>query len=421
MHEERRFPVWVQFACVAGYFGTDLFLRFSYQAVLEGDQKNQQYDDANGAQTYAKPTFMVLAGYILFFFWGPLLVWPYLIFHKKVSVIDYYNTTWSGDLTFRDAFRYTCIMGCILFLGNLGYIAGLRYINVALASALSQGEAPFTVVLSYLFLQRVFGQNEKMGILLSFSGIAMIAIPPVLRAKNSSQYYGYDGNIMSSDELNEIAGIFSTLFGAFGFGCFQVFWPMFDGRRYSALNPAPSNPLDAIIDTFATLSLVGAFLLSTGWIVLLLFHVLGWESFEVPPVGIRGALLFSTILTAIVDALNGIACVIASAMVVALSYPLIIPLSVVMQAFIDGIPISDWGVLGWIGTALVVAGVFCLESNPDLDQREAVTDQENGAPYVNAPNSDGDTYRERHSWTESRGYLALEEVGVFFTCGRRKL
>jgi len=378
MHEERRFPIWVQFACVAGYFGTDLFLRFSYQAVLGADINTQsEYGDEEYViQRYSKPAFMVLCGYVLFFFWGPLLVWPYLKFVKKVSVVNYYQTTWSGDLEFREALRYTCIMGCILFLGNLGYVAGLRYINVALASALSQGEAPFTVALSVLFLHRVFGMNERIGICLSFAGIALIAVPPVLRATDAAQYYGNGDEVdaASSARFRVIGGILSTLIGAFGFGCFQVFWPMFDGRRYSAVNPAPTNPVDAIIDTFATLSLVGAFLLSTGWVVLLLFHLLGWETFEVPPESIRGALLFSTVLTAVVDALNGIACVIASAMVVALCYPLMIPLSVVMQVFFYGIPMSEWGVLGWIGTVLVVAGVFCLEANGEAGESDGDVD-----------------------------------------------
>jgi len=362
MHEERRFPIWVQFACVAGYFGTDLFLRLSYQAVLGGGVNTQsEYADEDCViERYSKPAFMVLCGYVLFFLWGPLLVWPYLKFVKKVSVVNYYETTWSGDLEFREALRFTCIMGSILFLGNLGYVAGLRYINVALASALSQGEAPFTVALSVFFLHRVFGTNEQIGIGLSFTGIVLIAVPPVLRAAASS-----------SDALDQIGGILSTLIGAFGFGCYQVFWPMFDGRRYSATNSAPTNPIEAIIDTFATLSLVGAFLLSTGWFALLLFHLFGWETLEVPPESIRGALLFSTILTAIVDALNGLACVIASAMVVALSYPLIIPLSVVMQVFIDGIPIGEWGIWGWIGTVLVVAGVFCLETNGQDGESDA--------------------------------------------------
>ena len=403
MHEERRFPIWVQFVCVAGYFGTDLFLRFSYQAVLGADINTQsEYGDEEYViQRYSKPAFMVLCGYVLFFFWGPLLVWPYLKFVKKVSVVNYYQTTWSGDLEFREALRYTCTMGCILFLGNLGYVAGLRYINVALASALSQGEVPFTVALSVLFLHRLFGKQERIGICLSFAGIALIAVPPVLRATDAAQYYGSDDEVdtaSSADALDQIGGILSTLIGAFGFGCFQVFWPMFDGRRYSAANPAPTNPVDAIIDTFATLSLVGAFLLSTGWVVLLFFHLLGWETFEVPPESIRGALLFSTVLTAVVDALNGIACVIASAMVVALCYPLMIPLSVVMQVFFYGIPMSEWGVLGWIGTVLVVAGVFCLEANGEDGESDG--DVDNGLDLKDLRNTGS--------------YIELEEgVGVY--------
>ena len=83
-------------------------------------------------------------------------------------------------------------------------------------------------------------------------------------------------------------------------------------------------------------------------------------------------MVFSAVLTAVVDALNGTACVIASAMTVALSYPLIIPSSVVMQWFINGIAIRDWGVSGWIGTVLVVAGVFCLET-PEEDIKAPCT------------------------------------------------
>lgn len=276
-------------------------------------------------------------------------------------------------------------MGMILFFGNLGYVAGLRYIHVALASALSQGEAPFTVGLSVLFLNRVFGRDEKIGIFLSFAGIGLIAIPPLWKANNNaSNNYGYGdegGEYDAEDSTsawNEIGGIMSTLVGTFGFGCYQVFWPMFDSKRYSISNPAPTNPIDAIIDTFATLTLVGAFLLSTGWTLLVLVHILGWETFEIPPESIRGPLLVSTILTAAVDAFNGVACVIASAMMVALSYPLIIPMSVIMQVFIDGIPISEWGVWGWIGTVMVVAGIFCLESN---SEHEKLVDDENEAQY----------------------------------------
>jgi drug/metabolite transporter (DMT)-like permease len=216
MHEGgRRFPPWIQLACVAGYFGTDLFLRFAYQAVLGGGNSSSvavqtEYgDEAYVVQRYDKPTFIVLLGYVNFFLWGPILVWPYLLLRKKVSVVEYYKTAWSGELSFEEAFKYTCWMGVILFLGNLGYVAGLMYINVAFASALSQGEAPFTVALSAIFLHRVFGKYEKIGIVLSFAGIALISIPPVLRAQSLAA-----GEQDSNAASAVIGGILSTLFGA---------------------------------------------------------------------------------------------------------------------------------------------------------------------------------------------------------------
>jgi hypothetical protein len=86
-------------------------------------------------------------------------------------------------------------------------------------------------------------------------------------------------------------------------------------------------------------------------------------------------------LSALTDALNGVACVVASTVVVALAYPLIIPLSVILQWLMDGISPSKWGALGWIGTVLVIVGVFCLEGF-DSDGDDGSIMQEEGVVTV---------------------------------------
>ena len=393
--EERHFPALVQLAAVGGYFAVDLFLRFCYQAVLDGPTTTSQDSSSSETNTYGKPAFLTLCCYMTFALWGPLVVFPYLHFVKKIGIFQFYREEWCGALGFQTAFRDTCIMGCILFLGNLGYVAGLQYIQVALGSALSQGEAPATVLLSVLILGRIFGDWEKRGIALSFAGIALIAIPPVLRAKaaSSSAQDEQGSKNNNTEELQQIFGILSTLIGTFGFGSYQVFWPLFDGRRYTPSHPAPTKAVDAIMDTFATLTLVGVFLIAVGWLFLLVLHLTGLEAFEAPPEGIRGALILASVMSAFTDALNGVACVVATAVVVALAYPLIIPISVVLQYLINGIPISSWGVSGWIGTLLVIAGIFCLEAKVDDDEKifdtatdqEMETGEENGQPYEAMP------------------------------------
>jgi drug/metabolite transporter (DMT)-like permease len=107
-----------------------------------------------------------------------------------------------------------------------------------------------------------------------------------------------------------------------------------------------------------------------GWIFILLLHVTGVEVFEFPPESARGALFRASAASGIVDALNGLACVVASAVVVALAYPLIIPMSVVLDFWWNGHSIRSWGAFGWIGTVIVIAGVFCLEANPPPPQDE---------------------------------------------------
>lgn len=376
---QHSFPLWAQFSCVFLYFGFDLILRFCYQAVLDGnnllllqelvstssstststirtnttstddddDKAEESYTIHEDASSYNKPAFLVLCCYTTFILWGPLVVFPYLLhFYRPrrdgggghddnnaisstaaAVIVNYYTREWSGALSFSRAFLYTCCMGMILFLGNLGYVSGLRYISVALGSALSQGEAPLTVFLSVVVLGRYFGRWEKRGIVLSLLGIALIAIPPVLwtsrRENDDGRDDDFDNNVSTGTTSTsttatweqELGGVMSTFLGAFGFGAYQVFWPYFDEKRYSTTSitatattaskshnhhhpVAPTTPIHAIMDTLATLTLVGFFLLSTGWILILFLHITGLEPFEIPPEEIRATLMISSILSA---------------------------------------------------------------------------------------------------------------------------
>jgi drug/metabolite transporter (DMT)-like permease len=354
----RHFTPWVQFAGVASYFGCDLFLRFLYQAVLSGRANANAENEHMGG--YDKPALLTLSGYICFSLWGPILVFPYILFVRNMSLKDYYTGEWCGALGFWPTVKYTGCMAAVLFFGNLFYVNGLRFINVALATSISQGEAPTTVLLSVLFLGRIFGPLEKRGVVLCLTGMAFIAVPPVLRANNLTADAASGLNYEAEAILR---GVFSTLCGALGFGTYQVFWPFFDSHRYPQDVGRPTKPQDAVIDTFATLTVVGLYCILFGWIFILFMHLSGLEPFEAPPEDVWGTLAAASLMSALDDALNGVACVLATAVVVALAYPLIIPMSVVMDYFINGISISSWGAWGWIGTIVVVAGVFCLEAD----------------------------------------------------------
>jgi drug/metabolite transporter (DMT)-like permease len=367
--ERRRFAPWIQFTAVASYFGCDIILRFLYQVVLQGKNVDSGlYENDDEQQEVAptgfdKPAFLVLCCYMAFTMWGPLLVFPYITYKRGLSIQTYYTTEWCGALGFSMGFRYTFCMATVLFFGNLFYVIGLEYISVALSTALGQGEAPFTVGLSVLILGRVFAKSETRGIALCFTGILLISIPPLLRARVISD----DDVGLGKAAMAILIGVLSTALGAFGYGAYQVFWPLFDERRFppsdtkASIRP-PTKPEDIIVDTFATIFLIGVNCVLFGWIFILFLHCVGWETFELPTRELVGPIALASLMAALVDALNAVACVVATAVVVALAYPLTIPMSVVLDYFIDGIPIGSWGMWGWIGTTAVVAGVFCLES-----------------------------------------------------------
>jgi drug/metabolite transporter (DMT)-like permease len=412
----RRFASWVQFAAVASYFGCDVILRYLYQAVLQGknvDSGLYENDDDEPEEVaptgFDKPAFLVLCCYTAFTLWGPLLVFPYITFKRGMSIRTYYTTEWCGALGFSMGFRYTFCMATVLFFGNLFSIMGLEYISVALSTTVGQGEAPFTVGLSVLLLGRVFGKSETRGIVLCFTGIALITIPPFLRAQMIS---GDGDNVgLGKAAMAILFGFLSTALGALGYGAYQVFWPLFDERRFppkTYILP-PTEPGDIIVDMFATIFLIGVNCVLFGWIFLLFLHCVGWETFELPSREMVGPLALATFVAALVDALNAVACVAATAVVVALAYPLTIPMSVVLDYFIDGIPIGSWGMWGWIGTTLVVAGVFCLES-----PGEESSSQDNKATIV----ADYGTSAKNHNGASvSASHMELNAIpkpGGFF-------
>ena len=130
---------------------------------------------------------------------------------QQISVKKYYTKVWCGNLGFWGCCKYIATIGTTLYSANLGYFAGLQYIHASLGSMLSQGEAPFTIFLSIIILGHVFCVWDQLGIVLSFIGIVLITVPPILQAKDLTPY---DDGTMGNEALEMINGVVLTLVGA---------------------------------------------------------------------------------------------------------------------------------------------------------------------------------------------------------------
>ena len=361
------FPFLMQAGAVAIYVLSDTILRFLYQEVIVG---NASMEEATASSSYDKPLALSFTCYTAFTLWGiPVALYVWWI--RRESLAEYYAASWAGALGFRAALARCAPVVLLLTFQNYFYVAALRYIRVAISTAVGQSEAPFTVFLTVAALGRRLGKTESKGVVMSFTGIALIVLPPLFRiAAQDQQQQELDEyeDTVDSTVGGTLIGIVFTIMAAFFFSVYQIFWHDFDQRRFpdSIQQLPPKTPIDSIVDTMATIALVGICNIFVGPVLLLIAHVCRMETMELPPSSAMPAILASCFLSAFVDAMNGVACVVASAVVVAMAYPLTIPLSVLMEAVWSGIPLSAWGMWGWIGTAMVVTGIFFLE-NDDLD------------------------------------------------------
>ena len=365
----------VQWGAVACYVGSDTILRFLYHRLVDQNtDSNGEEEDASIESVYDKPLALSYACYAVFGLWI-IPVALYVRFGAPVSsssrsVKDYFVTSWCGALGFHTAVLYWCVpVVFLLSAQNYFYVAALRYIRVAISTAVGQSEAPFTVFLTIAALGRNLGKTESFGVAISFLGIALIAVPPLFRIRNTTYSDEDDDGPRDTSAPLMLLGILMTIVAAFFYSLYQIFWQFFDEKRFP--NPAlkPSTPADCIADTMATVAIIGLCNIVIGPIVLFVAHVVNIETFELPPVSALGPILVACTVSAFVDAMNGVACVVATAVVVSMAYPLTIPLSVLIEAVWTGIPLSTWGLWGWVGTILVIAGIFFLETEEiDIEQ-----------------------------------------------------
>ena len=368
---------WMQLAAVVAYILSDTVLRFLYHDVIAG-RSAETTDDSSEEDSlilsYDKPMFLSYCAYVCFAFWGFLVV-PYVWFIRRTTLKNYMMHEWLGAMHYTTALQWCSVVVFLMNFQNFFYLSGLRYVRVAVSTAVGQCEAPFTVCFAVFSLGRRFVHQEFRGVILCLTGIGLIVIPPLFKESSDDE--------SSADSLEVLLGVVSTMIGALLFSLYQIFWQKFDKERFpsATISPAPQkdgvvyekNPtfvrpngvLESIIDSITTISVSGICNLVVGLLLLIVMHIMGAETLEMPPMGLWGEIIPTCFLSAFVDAMAGIACVIASALVVAMSYPLTIPLSVILEVSWGGIPISEFGWTGWIGTVSVLAGIFFLESEQE--------------------------------------------------------
>jgi solute carrier family 35 protein F5 len=133
--------------------------------------------------------------------------------------------------------------------------------------------------------------------------------------------------------------------------------------------------LEGLMDTVATLGVMGVCNFFLGWPVLLVVHLMGIEPFDFPSWNLIPSLTRNGLIEYAFDNSLAVSIFLTSPIVTAMTAPLTIPIALVWDHFLHGAPFQV-GDYDWIGSLLVLVGVVWMELKISLPcfSRKSVTE-----------------------------------------------
>ncbi|KAG7346306.1 EamA-like transporter family protein [Nitzschia inconspicua] len=270
--------------------------------------------------------------------------------NKRESFTNYWRhriQEWAGTMGIAKAVGVCVCISQLLMALNVFMVSGLQCISVSLSNAIYQLQTPLTILLSMIWLKERFCATQAKGIILAIVGVAFIVVPP-----------------LDSKDLC-IKGILQTIVSSMIGAVYLISWRWLDRK-----NAAESSTREGFVDAHFTLGMIGVCNLLTGWPILIILHILDIEQFEWP--NDRTVWLW-LIVNGIVEYLFDVACAVAiyvtSPVVVSVTAPLTIPLSILVDRKLHtnkiGMPL-DWFLFA--GGVLVLVGTVLMETKPSLSK-----------------------------------------------------
>jgi drug/metabolite transporter (DMT)-like permease len=271
-------------------------------------------------------------------------VCPYVYCVKKTSLLFFFRYEWAGKLGIQRACLYCILIIYMLAALNILWIIGLDNISASTSNAVYQLQTGVTIALSVWVLgDRFVAGSQGLGMLLSISGVGLVVGPPLFEDRHRVK------------EGNPILGIGATLGSALFWGVYQVCWRVWTESR----NKGETTRLEGLIDTLATLSVMGLCNFFLAWPTLVILDWTGFEIFTMPTEWI--VLFANSLLSLLFNICCATAILLTSPVVVSIVAPLTIPISFVWDHLLYNSPLNV-GVLAWIGCVLIMMGATLLEA-----------------------------------------------------------
>ena len=306
-----------------------------------------------GKDPYDKPAYMTWNAYC-FMLISPIFLYPYAKWCKRCSLSHYFFTIWPGKLGFRKAVLASFAMMYTLIILNILWVYGLVNISVATANAVNQTQTGMTVALSVFILGDRFVYSEGLGVLISLFGVFLIVVPPLWNTSDEEIQQG-----------RKIFGLISSVASSFFWAIYQLSWRVLS----EAKNSQDITRLEGLMDTLATLSVMGFCNLFFGWVFVVIFHFTGVETYQYPtewlPLTLNGLVEYAF------DVSCSFAIFLTSPVVTAMTAPLTIPISFLWDSLMYNEPLNV-ALMDIYGVLLVLFGVGLVELKPRYFSCDAI-------------------------------------------------
>jgi drug/metabolite transporter (DMT)-like permease len=297
-------------------------------------------------KAYNKPAFLTWNAYS-FMLLSILAVYPY-VRHQGWTLRHYFFTVWPGKLGFWNSFLACLVMISLMIALNILWVLGLANVSVSTVNAVFQTQTGITVALSVWILGDRLSCSEGLGISVSMLGVLLLVIPPLCDATDE----------VKNPSGSKMIGIVSTFGSTVIWAVYQLSWRVLAEAKHRT----KLTRMEGMMDTLASVAVMGFCNLVLGWPFILLFHWTGVETFEYP------SDLWALTLNGLVEYSFDTSCVIAifltSAVVTSITAPLTIPIAFIWDGLMYNEPLKI-GLVDVGGVLLVLVGVAMVELKPD--------------------------------------------------------
>lgn len=253
---------------------------------------------------------------------------------------------------FWDVFRVSSILCPVFFVLNYFFNLSLTMTSVSSNTIISSTSCLFVLFLSKVFVGKNVKRLNLFGCLVTITGAALIAFRDTHHDDSAT------------DEDSNLLGDIFVLLSAFFYGLYAILLEL-------KVGPDEDN-FDMVL-MFGLLGLINLIILWPGMIVL---HVIGIETFHIPPAKVFLMLLLNGIFgTVISDFLYAQAVLMTSPLIATLGLTFTIPLAMISDIILHGRAFT-W--MYFLGSLLVFVGFLLVnwESSKDAQARQVAAPME---------------------------------------------